>query len=57
MEIKDNLVLTEEEKEKLQWTIDWYSEYWERLRSYGIDTNEDLYYIIVSVLKENEKNS
>ena len=57
MEIKDNLVLTEEEKEKLQWTIDWYSEYWERLRSYGIDTNEDLYYIIISVLKENEKNS
>ena len=57
MEFKENLILNEEEKEKQEWTIDWYSEYWERLKSYGIDTNEDLYYIILSVLRENEKNS
>ena len=57
MEFKENLILNEEEKEKLEWTIDWYSEYWERLKSYGIDTNEDFYYIILSVLRENEKNS
>ena len=57
MEFKENLVLNEEEKEKLEWIINWYSEYWERLKSYGIDTHEDLFYIIVSVLKENEKNS
>ena len=57
MEFKENLILNEEEKEKLEWTIDWYNEYWERLKSNGIDTNEDLFYIILSVLRENEKNS
>ena len=71
MEFKENLILNEEEKEKLECTIDWYNEYWERLKSYGIDTNEDwerlksygidtnedLFYIILSVLRENEKNS
>ena len=57
MEFKETLVLNEEEKEKLEWVIDWYTEYWERLKSYGIDTNEDLYYIIVSVLAEDKKNS
>ena len=57
MEFKENLILNEEEKEKLEWTIDWYNEYWERLKSHGIDTDEDLFYIILSVLRENEKNS
>ena len=57
MEFKENLILNEEEKEKLKWTIDWYNEYWERLKSHGIDTDEDLFYIILSVLRENEKNS
>ena len=57
MKFKENLILNEEEKEKLEWVIDWYSEYWEKLKSYGIDTKEDLFYIILSVLKENEKNS
>ena len=57
MEFKEDLILNEEEKEKMERTIDRYNKNRERLKSYGIDTNEDLFYIILSVLRENEKNS
>ena len=57
MKNKENLILTKEEKEKLEWVIDWYYENWCRLDSYGININEDLFDIILAVLRKNEKNS
>ena len=57
MKNKKNLILTKEEKEKLEWVIDWYYENWCRLDSYGININEDLFDIILAVLRKNEKNN
>ena len=57
MKNKENLILTKEEKEKLEWVIDWYHENWCRLDSYGFNINEDLFDIILAVLRKNKKNN
>ena len=52
MKIVKKLLLTKEEEEKLQWTINWYNEHDEALQAYGIDTTDDLYDIIDAVLTD-----
>lgn len=54
MKIVKKLLLTKEEEEKLQWAIDWFDQNRFQLQEYGIDTGEDYYDIIDTVLTDCE---
>ena len=54
MKIVKKLLLTEEEREKLEWAKDWYDYHDEALKDYGIDITDDLYDIIDQVLEDCE---
>ena len=54
MKLVHKLLVTEEEKEKLEWAMDWYDDNHDMLQDYGINTGQDLYDIIDQVLMDCE---
>ena len=54
MKLVHKLLVTEEEKEKLEWAMDWFDKNRFQLDDYGINTGQDYYDIIDQVLMDCE---